>query len=130
MSLSACQAPTKQISEPVIDQFAVSAQAFDSYVEGNQLVAAEQQLQALGADYSDDERLPALQQRLAAAWLKNGQEALQNADAPAASTALMHAKRLMPQAPALTEAFEHGFSRCAGASGTACCRARDCQTYS
>ena len=103
MSLSACQVPTKQISEPVIDQFAVSAQAFDSYVEGNQLVAAEQQLQALGADYSDDERLPALQQRLAAAWLKNGQQALQDADVLAASTALMHAKRLMPQAPALTE---------------------------
>ena len=103
MVLSACQAPAKQISEPVIDQFAVSAQVFDTYVEGNQLVAAEQQLQTLGADYSDDERLPALQQRLAAAWLKNGQQALQNADVLAASTALMHAKRLMPQAPALTE---------------------------
>ena len=103
MSLSACQAPTKQISEPVIDQFAVSAQVFDTYVEGNQLVAAEQQLQTLGADYSDDERLPALQQRLAAAWLKNGQQALQDSDVLAASTALMHAKRLMPQAPALTE---------------------------
>ena len=103
MALSACQAPAKQISEPVIDQFAVSAQVFDAYVEGNQLVAAEQQLQTLGADYSDDERLPALQQRLAAAWLKNGQQALQNADVLAASTALMHAKRLMPQAPALTE---------------------------
>lgn len=103
MALSACQAPAKQISEPVIDQFAVSAQVFDTYVEGNQLVAAEQQLQTLGADYSDDERLPALQQRLAAAWLKNGQQALQNADVLAASTALMHAKRLMPQAPALTE---------------------------
>ena len=103
MALSACQAPAKQISEPVIDQFAVSAQVFDTYVEGNQLVAAEQQLQTLGADYSDDERLPALQPRLAAAWLKNGQQALQNADVLAASTALMHAKRLMPQAPALTE---------------------------
>lgn len=103
MALSACQAPAKQISEPVIDQFAVSAQVFDTYVEGNQLVAAEQQLQTLHADYSDDERLPALQQRLAAAWLKNGQQALQNADVLAASTALMHAKRLMPQAPALTE---------------------------
>ena len=103
MALSACQAPAKQISEPVIDQFAVSAQVFDTYVEGNQLVAAEQQLQTLGADYSDDERLPALQQRLAAAWLKNGQQALQNADVLAASTALMHAKRLMSQAPALTE---------------------------
>ena len=103
MALSACQAPAKQIGEPVIDQFAVSAQVFDTYVEDNQLVAAEQQLQTLGADYSDDERLPALQQRLAAAWLKNGQQALQNADVLAASTALMHAKRLMPQAPALTE---------------------------
>lgn len=103
MALSACQAPAKQISEPVIDQFAVSAQVFDTYVDDNQLVAAEQQLQTLGADYSDDERLPALQQRLAAAWLKNGQQALQNADVLAASTALMHAKRLMPQAPALTE---------------------------
>ncbi len=103
MALSACQAPAKQISEPVIDQFAVSAQVFDTYVEGNQLVAAEQQLQTLGADYSDDERLPALQQRLAAAWLKNGQQALQDSDVLAASTALMHAKRLMPQAPALTE---------------------------
>lgn len=102
-ALSACQAPAKQISEPVIDQFAVSAQVFDTYVEGNQLVAAEQQLQTLGADYSDDERLPALQQRLAAAWLKNGQQALQDSDVLAASTALMHAKRLMPQAPALTE---------------------------
>ena len=102
MALSACQAPAKQISEPVIDQFAVSAQVFDTYVEDNQLVAAEQQLQTLGADYSDDERLPAMQQRLAGAWLKNGQQALQNADVLAASTALMHAKRLMPQAPALT----------------------------
>ena len=60
MALSACQAPAKQISEPVIDQFAVSAQVFDTYVEGNQLVAAEQQLQTLGADYSDDERLACL----------------------------------------------------------------------
>ena len=103
MVLSACQAPAKQISEPVIDQFAVSTQVFDTYVEDNQLVAAEQQLQTLGADYSDDERLPVLQQRLAAAWLKNGQQALQDSDVLAASTALMHAKRLMPQAPALTE---------------------------
>ena len=103
MVLSACQAPVKQISEPVIDQFAVSTQVFDTYVEDNQLVAAEQQLQALRADYSGDERLSVLQQRLAAAWLKNGQQALQDADVLAASTALMHAKRLMPQAPALTE---------------------------
>ena len=38
MVLSACQAPAKQISEPVIDQFAVSTQVFDTYVEDNQLV--------------------------------------------------------------------------------------------
>ncbi len=103
MTLNACQTAVSQISEPVIDEFAVSELVFETYVADNQLVVAGQQLEDLRIAYPEDERLPVLQQRLATAWLNNGQQALQNADLAAASTALMHAKRLLPQAPALTE---------------------------
>lgn len=104
VTLSACQtASVAPINEPAIDEFAVSELAFESYVVDNQLIAAGQQLEALRVDYPDDQRLLVLQRRLANAWLSNGQQALHNADLTAASTALMHAKRLMPQAPALTE---------------------------
>lgn len=101
--LSACQTQEPQISEPAIDEFAVSMLVFDTYINDKQLLGADQQLQDLRANYPDDARLADLQQRLASAWLRQGQQALQNADVPAASTALMHAKRLMPEAPALTE---------------------------
>ncbi len=103
MALSACKTQVLQISEPAIDEFAVSELVFDTSVDDNQLFEAGQQLQALQANFPDDERLAALQQRLAAAWLKHGQQALQEADLIAASIALMHAKRLIPEAPALTQ---------------------------
>ena len=104
VTLSACQTTSvAPISEPAIDQFAVSELVFETYVADNQLDEAGQQLEVLKVDYPDDHRLLVLQHHLANAWLNNGQNALQNADLVAASTALMQAKRLMPQAPALTE---------------------------
>ncbi|MDY0250260.1 MAG: hypothetical protein RBR45_09450 [Pseudomonas sp.] len=110
MLLSACQTAVTQISEPAIDEFAVSELVFETFVADNQLTVAGQQLEDLRVAYPDDERLAVLQQRLAAAWLSNGQQALQNADLVAASTALMQAKRLLPQAPALTEGLSNALA--------------------
>ena len=102
IALSACQSPVAQISEPAIDEFAVSEQVFEIYLESDQLALAGEQLEVLRHQFPDDQRVIGAQQRLASAWLQSGQQALQQADVGAATTALMHAKRLLPQAPALT----------------------------
>lgn len=111
IALSACQTAVTQISEPAIDEFAVSEQVFTTYLESDQLILAGQQLEELHSRFPDDERLVVAQQRLASDWLQNGQQALQNADLLAASTALMHAKRLLPQAPALTEGLSAALAK-------------------
>lgn len=103
LALSACQTPVTPSHEPAIDEFAVAELVFTTYVDSRELLMAGQQLEDLQADYPEDERIVDLQQRLATAWLNAGQQALQNADVLTASTALMQAKRLLPQAPALTE---------------------------
>ena len=100
--LSACQSTVKPVA-PVLDEFAVAEQLFDTYLAAKQLDLAGQQLVTLRDQFADEQRLAALQQRLASAWLQSGEQALQDADVDTASAALIQAKRLLPQAPALTE---------------------------
>ncbi|HZJ91544.1 MAG TPA: hypothetical protein VFD09_00490 [Thiopseudomonas sp.] len=101
--LSACQSTNQQYIEPVIDEFAVAELVFDTHLAEQQLGSAGQQLESLRENHPDEPRLDALQQRLATAWLQTGEQALKEADIDTASAALTQAKRLLPQAPALTE---------------------------
>ena len=101
--LSACQSTLTQIDEPTIDQFAVAEQEFDTHLASKQLELAGQQFNDLRINHPDEPRIVILQQRLADAWLASGEQALQDGDVETASAALIQAKRLLPQAPALTE---------------------------
>lgn len=101
--LTACQNTAEYAVEPQIDEMAVAELAFIDYIERNQLDLAGQQLTELRVKHPDQPRIADLQQRLANAWLSTGEQALQEADVDTASAALIEAKRLLPQAPALTE---------------------------
>ena len=101
--LTACQTTVQQPSEPEVDTFAVAELVFESHLANQQVELASQQLDALRLSHPDDSRIDLLQQRLANAWLAAGGQALKDADVEAASAALIQAKRLLPQAPALTE---------------------------
>lgn len=101
--LSACQSANQQDEELAIDEFAVAELVFATHLAEQQLGSAGQQLESLRENHPDEPRLDALQQRLASAWLETGEQALKEADIDTASAALTQAKRLLPQAPALTE---------------------------
>ncbi|HKM38139.1 MAG TPA: hypothetical protein VJY83_10950 [Thiopseudomonas sp.] len=101
--LSACQSANQQDEDLAIDEFAVAELVFDTHLAEQQLGSAGQQLESLRENHPDEPRLDALQQRLATAWLQTGEQALKEADIDTASAALTQAKRLLPQAPALTE---------------------------
>lgn len=104
--LTACQNTAQHVTEPQVDEFAVAELAFTDYVSANQLDLAAQQFDSLRINYPDEPRIADLQQRLASAWLATGEQALQEADVDTASAALIEAKRLLPQAPALTEGLD------------------------
>lgn len=101
--LSACQSTIQHDHDSMIDEFAVAELVFNTHLAAHELEPAGQQLDALRQTHPNDLRLDTLQQRLATAWLANGEQALKEADIDTASAALMQAKRLLPQAPALTE---------------------------
>lgn len=101
--LTACQTTVQQPSEPAVDTFAIVEMVFENHLANRQVELASQQLDALRLSHPDDSRIDILQQRLANAWLAAGGQALKDGDVEAASAALIQAKRLLPQAPALTE---------------------------
>lgn len=101
--LTACQSLQQDSSAPQVDEFAAAELQFATYLADQQLALAGQQLEALSSTHAEDPRLADLQQRLANAWLAAGEQALQASDIETASAALIQAKRLLPQAPALTE---------------------------
>ncbi len=101
--LTACQGLVKQPSAPEKDTFAVAEQVFESHLADNDLGLANQQLAELRNNHPEEQRIYVLSQRLATAWLETGEQALKDGDVETASAALMQAKRLLPQAPALTE---------------------------
>ncbi len=104
--LTACQTMTEQAAEPQIDELAVAELVFAKHLNANQLDLAGQQLADLRDKYPEQPRIADLQQRLANAWLSTGEQALQEADVDTASAALIEAKRLLPQAPALTAGLD------------------------
>lgn len=101
--LTACQTTVQQPREPEVDTFAIAELVFENHLANRQMELASQQLDALRLSHPDDSRIDILQQRLANAWLAAGGQALKDGDVEAASAALIQAKRLLPQAPALTE---------------------------
>lgn len=101
--LTACQSLQQGSSADQVDQFAAVEAQFATHLADQQLALAGQQLEELSSTHAEDPRFLELQQRLANAWLAKGEQALQNADIETASAALIQAKRLLPQAPALTE---------------------------
>lgn len=104
--LTACQNTAQHVTAPQVDEFAVAELVFTDHVNANQLELAAQQLASLRNNYPDEPRIADLQQRLANAWLAVGEQALKDADVDTASAALIEAKRLLPQAPALTEGLD------------------------
>lgn len=104
--LTACQNTAEHTTAPQVDEFAVAELVFAQYLEVKQLGLAGQQLADLRDKYPDELRITDLQQRLAHAWLAVGEQALKEADVNTASAALIEAKRLLPQAPALTEGLD------------------------
>lgn len=108
--LTACQSLQQDSSADQVDEFAVAEMQFATHLADQQLALAGQQLDQLSNTHAEDPRLLELQQRLANAWLAQGEQALQNADIEAASAALIQAKRLLPQAPALTEGLSAALS--------------------
>lgn len=105
--LTACQSLQQGSSA---DQFAVAEKQFATHLADQQLTLAGQQLEELSSSHAEDPRFSELQQRLANAWLARGEQALHDADIEAASAALIQAKRLLPQAPALTKGLSAALS--------------------
>lgn len=101
--LTACQNTAQLSSETARAEFALAEAVFAHHLAEQELDLAGQQLQGLRDSHPNEQRVDFLQQQLATAWLETGEQALQNSDVEAASAALIQAKRLLPQAPALTE---------------------------
>ena len=77
-------------------------QLFQQHLASGQLNLADQQLAEAGAQGVDAEKLAPYQRRLADAYLRQGQDALQAGDLDTATRALSRARSLLPEAPALT----------------------------
>ncbi|MDY7220011.1 hypothetical protein TOI97_10600 [Denitrificimonas sp. JX-1] len=101
-ALTACQSTMDLFTKPVFNELADAELLFANRLENKQLDLAAQQLDELQVIYPDEPRVEILQQHLAQAWLVVGEQALQMSDMETASAALIQAKRLLPQAPALT----------------------------
>ncbi|WP_275672222.1 hypothetical protein [Pseudomonas tohonis] len=88
------------------DDLVTSFRQLDLSLNNGQLADAETQLKDLQQRAAGDTRLEQYQRQLTEAWLKKGQAALQQGDLDTATTALSHARSLMPQAPALTTGLD------------------------
>ncbi|HBX56781.1 PA5502 family lipoprotein [Pseudomonas sp. UBA2684] len=103
--LAACQSAPQVANLPTDDLVSAFRQLEQSLASG-QLSAAESQLGSLQQRATGDTRLEQYQRQLAEAYLQQGQQALQTGDLDSAAKALGHARRLMPQAPALTTGLD------------------------
>ncbi|WP_236234843.1 PA5502 family lipoprotein [Pseudomonas tohonis] len=103
--LAACQSKPQVASLPT-DDLVTSFRQLDLSLNNGQLADAETQLKDLQQRAAGDTRLEQYQRQLTEAWLKKGQAALQQGDLDTATTALSHARSLMPQAPALTTGLD------------------------
>ncbi|QEY60572.1 hypothetical protein FXN65_00390 [Metapseudomonas lalkuanensis] len=103
--LAACQT-AQQVAEVPTDDLVSSFRHLDQDLADGKLTEAETQLKGLEERAAGDTRLEQYQRQLADAWLKRGQDALQQGDLDNATKALSHARSLMPQAPALTTGLD------------------------
>lgn len=103
--LAACQSKPQVASLPT-DDLVTRFRQLDLSLNNGQLADAETQLKDLQQRATGDTRLEQYQRQLTEAWLKKGQAALQQGDLDTATTALSHARSLMPQAPALTTGLD------------------------
>lgn len=103
--LAACQSKPQDTVIPA-DELVTRFRQLDLTLANGQLAEAETQLKALQTSAAGDTRLEQYQRQLSEAWLKKGQAALQQGDLNSATTALSHARSLMPQAPALTTGLD------------------------
>lgn len=101
--LAACQhgssesAPAAPPSPPSLEQ------VLEQQLADDDLSSATTSLRALQEQRQPGPELETYQRRLAEAWLKRGERALERGDMSAAATALGNARALMPRAPALTD---------------------------
>ncbi|UCO98300.1 hypothetical protein LF844_00320 [Metapseudomonas lalkuanensis] len=103
--LAACQT-AQQVAEVPTDDLVSSFRHLDQDLADGKLTEAGTQLKGLEERAAGDTRLEQYQRQLADAWLKRGQDALQQGDLDNATKALSHARSLMPQAPALTTGLD------------------------
>lgn len=103
--LAACQS-APQVAELPTDERLNAFRLLDRHLASGRLGEAEGQLNILQQHASGDTRLEQYQRQLAEAYLQQGQQALQSGDLDRATKALSHARRLMPQAPALTTGLD------------------------
>lgn len=75
------------------------------------LEQAEQQWLALRSAAAGDERVEAFRRQLAEAYMQRGETALRQGDLNTATSALGHARGLMPKAPALTAGLDGAINR-------------------
>lgn len=100
LALAGCQHDAAQpvtAAEPLPPAY----QQLEQQLSSGQLEQARAQLGTLKAQAPNDSRLDAYQRVLAEAYLQQSQAALQRGDMDAATQALIHARTLLPQAPAL-----------------------------
>lgn len=101
--LAACQPVPVSTSMPVEPSPKSATQQWQST---EQLEAATHTF--LTQTASDKTAHDAQQRALASAWMQRSQQALEAGDVNAATAALMRARSLLPQAPALTNDFGSG----------------------
>ncbi|WP_439886964.1 PA5502 family lipoprotein [Pseudomonas sp. MBLB4123] len=121
--LTACQ-QAPQVADMPTDELVSAFRQLDQSLAKGQLEAAEARLAALQQRADGDTRLEQYQRQLAEAYLQKGQQALQSGDLDSATTALSHARRLMPQAPALTTGLDGAIAQARDAELDAADRAR------
>ena len=112
LALTACQSHQPETEPaaaptPAVAPVEPSAhESFDASLTAGRLEAAEAQLDALRRVSGDTAEVLHAQRRLAEAYLREGQRALESGDMDKAAKSLSHARNLMPQAPALTTGLD------------------------
>ncbi|MBU1491457.1 MAG: hypothetical protein KJ884_11745 [Gammaproteobacteria bacterium] len=100
LALAGCQQATVAPA-PVVDPLAPAYQQLEQHLSSGHLEQAHAQFDTLKAQAPADSRLEPYQRLLAEAYLQQSQTALQRGDLDAATQALIRARSLLPQAPAL-----------------------------
>lgn len=110
--LAGCQtrAPLQPYQAPV-DAGVAAFQELDGALAAGRLDEARTRLTTLRANRPGDTRVEQYQRQLVEAYLLQGQQALRDGNLNQATSALGHARELLPQAPALTAGLDQAIAR-------------------